>query len=322
MSKDLLWKFQGESAKYTPMSQDLLRKIQGGATNFISASRDLLLQVQGRTAGYAPMFQDMLQKVREWAARYVPMFRDFLLKVQRKPARYCVPKVFRTQNQAPLVSFTFDDVPDSAYINGASILEDHGIRGTFYVAAGTCDTSNDNWRLITPQQVRSLHNHGHEIGCQTFSHVSVRKLDAAGIDEECRKNHNLLRRICGDIELTNFAYPYGELTLMRKLQLQKRFDTCRGNLEGVNAGTIDLGLLKVIKLYSQTLTPEKLQRVLRELCDRNGWVIFSTHDVANPPSVYGCSPELLRSTIEIVQAMGLTCVPIRDALKQIGYHPG
>jgi peptidoglycan/xylan/chitin deacetylase (PgdA/CDA1 family) len=224
------------------------------------------------------------------------------------------------RNGSPLVSFTFDDAPDSAYINGALILEDHGIRGTFYIAAGICDTKDTHWHLITLEHVRALHDRGHEIGCQTFSHVNVETLDAATMDEECRKNHNLLRRLCGDIHLTNFGYPFGGVTLMRKLQLQKRFDSCRGIFEGVNVGTIDLGLLKVVELTNRTLTPQKLQRVLRETCDCNGWLIFYTHDVADPPSWVGCSPDLLRTTIETVQAMALDCVSIRDGLKQIGYY--
>jgi peptidoglycan/xylan/chitin deacetylase (PgdA/CDA1 family) len=247
------------------------------------------------------------------------MFQDILLKVERRAARHYVSKSFRMQNRTPLVSFTFDDAPDSAYINGASILEEHGIQGTFYIASGTCDTQDTHWHLITPEQVRALHDRGHEIGCHTFSHANVESLDAAGMDEECRKNHNLLRRLCGDIQLTNFAYPYGGVTLMRKLQLQRRFDTCRGIFEGVNFGTIDLGILKVVELYNRTLTPEKLQAVLRETCDRNGWLVFYTHDVADPPSWIGCSPDLLRSTIEIFQAAGIPCVTVRDALRHIGY---
>lgn len=35
----------------------------------------------------------------------------------------------------PLVSFTFDDVPDSALYEGARILERYDARGTFYIAA-------------------------------------------------------------------------------------------------------------------------------------------------------------------------------------------
>lgn len=246
------------------------------------------------------------------------MLQQLLTRVHNRAARYPL-KRFTMKNRAPVVSFTFDGVPDSAFTNGAQILEDHGIHGTFYISAGICDTNDTNWHHITPVQVRMLHDRGHEIGCQTFSHANVETLDARSLDEECKRNHNMLRRLCGDINLTNFCYPFGRVTLARKLQLQKRFDSCRGNYEGINVGTIDLGLLKVVELYDRTLTPEKLQIVLRQTCDRNGWLIFYTHDVADPPSWLGCSPKVLRSTIETVQAMGLTCVPVRDALVAIGY---
>jgi peptidoglycan/xylan/chitin deacetylase (PgdA/CDA1 family) len=249
------------------------------------------------------------------------MLQSLLTGVSRKLARHHCSKPFRMRNRAPLVSFTFDDVPDSAYLNGARVLEDRGIHGTFYIAAGICNTLDTHWRVIDRDQVRALHERGHEIGCHTFSHINVERLDAAGMDEECRHNREALLAISPGMRVTNFCFPFGKLSLARKLQLQKRFDTCRGIYEGVNAGTIDLGLLRVVELYDRTLTPEKLQAVLRETQARNGWLIFYTHDVADPPSWIGCSPALLRATVEIVQESGLQCLPIRDALTEIGYSP-
>ena len=35
---------------------------------------------------------------------------------------------------APVASFTFDDFPHTAWINGAPILESFGVRGTYFVA--------------------------------------------------------------------------------------------------------------------------------------------------------------------------------------------
>jgi peptidoglycan/xylan/chitin deacetylase (PgdA/CDA1 family) len=247
------------------------------------------------------------------------MLQSLLTGVSRKLARHHCSKPFRMRNREPLVSFTFDDVPDSAYVNGARVLEEFGIRGTFYVAAGTCGTADTHWRLIEQEQVRGLHDQGHEIGCHTFSHINVERLDAAGMDEESRRNREALLSIAPDMRVTNFCFPFGRLSLARKLQLQKRFDTCRGIYEGVNAGTVDLGLLRVIELYDRTLTPEKLRAVLRETRARNGWLIFYTHDVADPPSWIGCSPALLRATVQTVQDMGLPCLTIRDALTEIGY---
>ena len=239
--------------------------------------------------------------------------------ISRKAARHHCSKPFRMRNRAPLVSFTFDDVPESAKRNGAAILEQRGVRGTFYVASGTCGAQDEHWQVIGAEQVRELHDLGHEIGCHTFSHVNVETLDAAEMDAECRNNSARLRQLCGDIEITNFCFPFGRLSLARKLQLQDRFDTCRGVYEGINAGTVDLGLLRVIELYDRTLTPEKLAQVLRETRERNGWLIFYTHDVDDPSSWIGCSPALLAKTVDAVLAAGLTCHPIRDALVEIGY---
>ena len=247
------------------------------------------------------------------------MLAPLLDGILRKAARYHRTKPFVMRNTAPLVSLTFDDVPDSAYTNGAAILESFDIRGTFYVASGICGHQDAHWRVIAREQVRALHDHGHEIGCHTYSHVGVDGFDAQGIDEECRHNQEVLRTLCGDVALTNFCYPFGRISLARKRQLETRFDSCRGIYEGVNAGTVDLGLLKVIELYDRTLTAEKLECVIRETRERNGWLIFYTHDVADPPSWIGCSPRLLRSTIEAVKAARMPCLTIRQALTAIGY---
>jgi peptidoglycan/xylan/chitin deacetylase (PgdA/CDA1 family) len=239
--------------------------------------------------------------------------------VLRRAARHTRSKPFVMRNTAPLVSFTFDDVPDSAYINGAAVLDERGLRGTFFVASGTCGSMDTHWRVIGGDQVRALYDGGHEIGCHTFSHVRVEDLDARRMEEECGQNLRRLRELCPGIALTNFCYPFGRASLPRKLQLQKRFDTCRGVYEGINAGTADLGMLRVIELYDRTLTPDKLRRALHETRERNGWLIFVTHDVADTPSWIGCSPRLLRETVAAAQAENMQCLPIRDALKAIGY---
>lgn len=239
--------------------------------------------------------------------------------ILRRAARYQRTKAFAMRNASPLVSFTFDDVPDSAFLNGAPVLERHGVRGTFYIAGGNCGMADSSWHVIERDQVRALYARGHEIGCHTFTHVPVETLSTSELEEECRRNLALLRELCPGIALSNFCYPLGRASLPRKRELQRRFDTCRGIYEGINAGRIDLAMLRVIELYDRTLTPAKLDRVIRETRDRNGWLIFYTHDVVERPSDIGCSPGLLGRTIEAVRAAGLCPLPIRDALSAIGY---
>jgi peptidoglycan/xylan/chitin deacetylase (PgdA/CDA1 family) len=247
------------------------------------------------------------------------MYPPLLTRIKRRVARHLRTKPFIMRNTAPLVSFTFDDVADTAYTNGAAVLDGYGIRGTFYIAGGTCGTSETYWRVIDHDQVRDLHARGHEIGCHTFSHTAVDELDAPAMEEEWRRNLETMRGLCPDIEITNFCYPLGVVSLERKLQLQKHFDTCRGIFEGVNSGIIDLGLLKVIELYDRTLSRDKLRYVLRDASHRNGWVIFYAHDVTQQPSLMGCSPAFLRTVIETVRAHNMECLSIRQALPVIGY---
>jgi len=240
--------------------------------------------------------------------------------ILRKAARHYRSKPFAMRNMAPLVSFTFDDVPDSAASYGAPLLESYGVRGTFYVAGGTLGRDDAHWNVIAPDQVRTLARDGHEIGCHTFSHVAVDTLDEPAMELECEQNRSALRDIVPGLELANFCYPFGRASLPRKLQLQNRFDTCRGIYEGVNCGTIDLAMLKAVELYDRTLTQHKLQRVLRAARANNAWVIFYTHDVTTNPSWIGCSPHLLRDTLETVLGEGIACLSIRDALAAIGYR--
>src|SRR5581483_11079707 len=123
------------------------------------------------------------------------MIRPLVSGILRRAARHSRSKPLAMRNTAPLVSFTFDDVPASAYTSGARVLEQFGLRGTFYIAAGTCGTMDEHWRVIDLDQVRSLYEAGHEIGCHTFSHVAVENLGAAEIDQECERNRQLLSEL-------------------------------------------------------------------------------------------------------------------------------
>jgi len=239
--------------------------------------------------------------------------------VLKRAARYLHSKRLVMRNATPLVSFTFDDVPESAFTNGAAILEDYGIRGTFYIAAGTSGAIDTHWRVIDHEQIQALHRRGHEIGCHTYSHARVDMLDGRAMQEECDRNAAALSKLCPGIQLTNFCYPCGQASLPRKLQLLKRFDSCRGCFEGINTGVVDLGLLSVIELYERKLTPDDVRRLVHETRDCNGWLILYTHDVAETPSWIGCSPKLLRTAIEAAQEAKIPCLTIREALAAIGY---
>jgi peptidoglycan/xylan/chitin deacetylase (PgdA/CDA1 family) len=239
----------------------------------------------------------------------------------QNPNEPSAPKLFTMRTDRPLVSFTFDDAPDSAFLNGAAILESSGVRGTFFIAGALCGCTGENWRLMGREHVRTLHDRGHEIGCHTFTHVRVDRLDTEAMDKQCERNQDYLGKLCPGLTLTNFCYPYGIASTARKMQLQTRFDSCRGTSEGINFQFVDLGMLKAIELFDRTLTPIKLRDVVESTRKENGWLIFYTHDVAETPSEIGCTPRLLQTVLDTVQASGIPSLPISEALSMLGYSP-
>lgn len=237
--------------------------------------------------------------------------------LSRKLASYIATKRVRPRNARPLVSITFDDVPDSAFIHGARVLEEHGARGTFYIAGGLCGTIDANRRLISAADCVQLHRRGHEIGCHTFTHPVVQWLDAETFNTELDRNRDFFARLAPDLVLENFCYPYGITSLARKFQAQTRFDSCRSAKAGVNAGMIDLGMVHGTPI-DHTTSAQTIIDALDETVRRNGWLVLFTHDVSPEPTWIGCTPQFLAAAIDAARERGCEIVTMRDALRRIG----
>lgn len=238
-------------------------------------------------------------------------------RLSRGLARYVVTKRVRARNDRPLVTLTFDDIPDTAFINGARILEDRGVRGTFYIAGGLCGTTEADRRLISTSDCVELHRRGHEIGCHTYSHPIVQSLDADTFAAELERNKEFFASLVPDLELENFCFPYGLTSLSRKLQAQARFHSCRSTRAGINAGEIDLGLLKSVPI-DRTTDLAKLTGIIDETVRRNGWLTLFTHDVAPAPTWIGCTPRLLDAVVAAALERGCDVVTVREGLRRIG----
>ena len=213
-----------------------------------------------------------------------------------------------------VASITFDDVPESAASIGAPLLEGYGVRGTFYVAAGTCGMRDQHWDVANVEQIRNLATSGHEIGCHTARHVNVQSLSRHELSQECDRNAQLLADLCGVATPTNFAYPFGDLGLRQKRQLQERFSSCRSIYEHLNVDCVDLGRVGAIGLFDATMDRSRLELLVREAVAKNAWLVFYTHDVAQNPTFMGSSPRLLAETLRILAEHDVACLTMNDAL--------
>lgn len=100
-----------------------------------------------------------------------------------------------------VVSLTFDD-GNADQMNAAQILNDNGLKGTFYIPSGSVGTQN----YLTLANLQALASAGHEIGGHTVTHPDLTTLTT---DEATRQ-------ICNDrvnlsnwgFQVRNFAYPF------------------------------------------------------------------------------------------------------------------
>jgi peptidoglycan/xylan/chitin deacetylase (PgdA/CDA1 family) len=205
-------------------------------------------------------------------------------RVSNRLARYFFTAPAQLLNKCPMVSFTFDDVPKSAALLGARILDEYNARGTFYVSGSLVDKWSGNWTGISPDDIVSLHRGGHEVGCHTFSHTRAADLDAAAMTAEIEKNRRYLLALDRSIKMDNFAYPFGLGSVSHKAQLGKVFHSSRGILPGINSGVVDLQFLRANPLIEQHIDPDGIDRAFDEATIKNGWLIFYSHDVATEPS--------------------------------------
>ena len=243
--------------------------------------------------------------------------RFFADKVVRRLARYVFRKPLAMRNTAPLVSFTFDDVPDTAYATGAPMLEEHGARGTFYVSGGLAGSTQPDWRLMSAADCLDLHRRGHEIACHTYSHRAAQTLDAVETNAEIVRNRMFFKSIARDIRPDNFAYPYGSVSPRSKRQFQRYFRSCRGVTGGINAGQVDLALLRAVPLSDGRTDHAAVSRLIEDTVRQNGWLIFYTHDVTANPTAFGCTPGLLDHALARAHEAGCTVLPVRDALRRL-----
>lgn len=246
------------------------------------------------------------------------LWSAFEARVSNRLARHFCAAPLRLPTNGAMVSFTFDDIPDSAADAGAAMLEEFGARGTFYVAGSLIDRPSEHWHGVSRDRLVELHRGGHEIACHTFSHKRAIELDAAAMKAEIERNGRYFAALDPSIRLSNFAYPYGLASLPRKTQLAGAFRSSRGILPGVNSDVIDLQFLRANPLIDLHMDGDGIDRAFDEAVAARGWLIFYGHDVTEKPSPYGCTPNLLRHALEAAARRNVPVLTVADALRRAG----
>ena len=244
-------------------------------------------------------------------------FADIAAAVDRRIARVGRTKSVVARNTAPIASITFDDFPASAARAGADSLEARGVRGSFYVSGGLEGRMWDNGPQFSRDDLERLSERGHEIGCHTFEHLDCFRSTANDLKASLDRNQAYVRDVLGDTTPSTFSYPYGYYSTAAKFRLQRRFAACRSIIPGVNAGTIDLGLLKSVVIPRGSVDAAWITPWLDRTRASTGWLILCAHDVRVDHGPFGCTPDGLAAAIDSILAAGIEILPVKDALGRI-----
>jgi len=162
--------------------------------------------------------------------------------------------------------------------------------------------------------VHQLVERGHEAAIHGFSHLSARKSPLEAFIRDVNRGNDALRRVTRNCSSGNFAYPYGEVTLSLKGRLGPQMASCRGAWGGFNGPAVDLNLLCANSLYGGLEQAESIRRLIRENEQSKGWLIFYTHDVADHPSPFGCTPALFEFAVSMAAGRGAKIMTVADVV--------
>lgn len=232
-----------------------------------------------------------------------------LRQVSRRTDKSILPDM-----KESIISFSFDDCPKSAFVNGLPLIEAQDWRATIYVACGLCETTNHLGLHVSEADIVDAYNSGHEIADHTYSHLSVNDVDLNTYMADIERNQQALQRL-GIQQSRHFAYPYGHVTPPLKKALRTRFETLRGVVTAP-AATQDANLMWATRVYSNDTIDLVLEKI-EVAKTRPQWLHLYTHDVRDAPSKFGCTREDFRTVVEAVKASGVQVTTVDKAYESI-----
>ena len=242
--------------------------------------------------------------------------RSWQGKLRRRIARLEARRAAPGAPPGPMVSFSFDDAPESAAGAGAEILERRGARGTYFIAMGLAGQGGPMGPNIDDAEIRRLSGAGHEIGCHTYSHLNCGQAPPGLTTGDVERNREALEAL-GVPEPVNFAYPYGEVSGRAKAALGGRYGLLRALHHGLIGRGTDLNQAPAVGIEGPDGEAVARRWLQRALAGR-AWLILYSHDVRPGPSPYGCTPDALARLVDEALVGGGDVVTVAEGCRRIG----
>lgn len=218
----------------------------------------------------------------------------------------------------PLISFSFDDAPQSAFDIGGEILNAHNVRATYYVSLGLLSSQSAIGLIASRDTLVRAVESGHELGCHTFHHHDAWNTGRAEYIASIDENQCALEDVLPGYAFRSFAYPKNGATLWVKAPLERRFECCRGGGQSINSGSTDLNLLKACFLDRRARVDVDFVRALiQRNAESGGWLIFAAHDISDAQRDFSCGVGFFETVVSLAADSGAQILPVAAACARI-----
>lgn len=237
--------------------------------------------------------------------------------VERNLAHGLYRRPIAIKSDRAIVSFTFDDFPRSALDTGGALLRSYGLAGTYYVALGLLDGTSPSGVICSRADIAKLLDEGHEIGCHTYDHCHSWNTSPYAFEASINRNRQELQKNFPGQEFHTLSYPISEPRPETKRRAGSHFLACRAGGQVFNRGKADLNQLSAYFLERANGDLGAVKALIRACHKEGGWLIFATHDVAESPSQFGCSPSFFEDVVSFAVKSDAHVLPVARALKLI-----
>lgn len=255
-----------------------------------------------------------MSRIRLATTQFMTRFGE---RYQRITARLFARRPFVISPKTPLVSFTFDDFPRSAFLTGGAILQSFGVAGTYYASLGLMNCQSSTGPIFLPEDLKVLLEQGHELGCHTFNHCHAWDTQPSVFEDSVIRNRQVLSELIPEASFKTFSYPISVPRARTKQRVAKYFACCRCGGQTFNVGNADLNYLSAYFLEKSRDNPQ----IVKDLIDRNyrarGWLIFATHDICKDPTPWGCTPGFFEEIVRYAVDSGARVLPVSQAYEAL-----
>lgn len=208
------------------------------------------------------------------------------------------------------VSLTFDDGYASAFNIALPIMEQAGLKSTWYII--TRDLGK-NKSYMTDEDVKRLAARGEEVGSHTESHKHLPTLSATEQTEEIAGSIKDFAAM--GIKPVTFAYPFGERNDDSVSIVRTNFQA--GRTVDRNAPEGDAAQLPSLSLTNKTTIGEL--KVAIDNARRDGtWLILTFHRIDEGDNEYSVSHETLQWVVDYLKSNNTQVVTVDEATRPVG----